>query len=246
MGNEIPASSGKIKGVENFPNALDETSKCANIFSSLIFGLTLLPDRAKTGDCARKVLCNRLQRGMKKPCRRRKSLPSKAVCCRLKEVNYMSQNNKEVLLTEEGLEKLKQELEHLKTTKRHEVAQRLKEAIAQGDLSENSEYDAAKEEQAFIESRIITLENMIRNAKIIGSNLDKNVVSVGSKVTIQELPDGDRETYTIVGSAESNPSEFKISNESPIGKELIGRRVDDVVHVATPSGTIQFKIIEID
>ncbi|MBA4543200.1 MULTISPECIES: transcription elongation factor GreA [Thermoactinomyces] len=158
----------------------------------------------------------------------------------------MSQNNKEVLLTEEGLEKLKQELEHLKTTKRHEVAQRLKEAIAQGDLSENSEYDAAKEEQAFIESRIITLENMIRNAKIIGSNLDKNVVSVGSKVTIQELPDGDRETYTIVGSAESNPSEFKISNESPIGKELIGRRVDDVVHVATPSGTIQFKIIEID
>ncbi|MGA9174012.1 MAG: transcription elongation factor GreA [Thermoactinomyces sp.] len=158
----------------------------------------------------------------------------------------MSQNNKEVLLTEEGLEKLKQELEHLKTTKRHEVAQRLKEAIAQGDLSENSEYDAAKEEQAFIESRIITLENMIRNAKIIGSNLDKNIVSVGSKVTIQELPDGDKETYTIVGSAESNPSEFKISNESPIGKELIGRRVDDVVHVATPSGTIQFKIIEID
>jgi transcription elongation factor GreA len=158
----------------------------------------------------------------------------------------MSQNNKEVLLTEEGLEKLKQELEHLKTTKRHEVAQRLKEAIAQGDLSENSEYDAAKEEQAFIESRIITLENMIRNAKIIGSNLDKNIVSVGSKVTIQELPDGDKETYTIVGSAESNPSECKISNESPIGKELIGRRVDDVVHVATPSGTIQFKIIEID
>jgi transcription elongation factor GreA len=158
----------------------------------------------------------------------------------------MSQNKKEVLLTEEGLEKVKQELEHLKTHKRHEVAQRLKEAIAQGDLSENSEYDAAKEEQAFIESRIITLENMIRNAKIISSNTDKNVVNVGSKVTIQEIPDGDQETYTIVGSAESDPSSFKISNESPIGKELIGKKVGEIVNVTTPSGTIQFKIIEIE
>jgi transcription elongation factor GreA len=159
----------------------------------------------------------------------------------------MSQTKKEVLLTEEGLEKVKQELEHLKTHKRHEVAQRLKEAIAQGDLSENSEYDAAKEEQAFIESRIIHLENMIRNAKIISSeNQDKDVVNVGSKVTIQELPDGEKETYTIVGSAESNPSEFKISNESPIGAELIGKRVGDVARVTTPDGVIEFKILEID
>ncbi|SEM72636.1 transcription elongation factor GreA [Lihuaxuella thermophila] len=159
----------------------------------------------------------------------------------------MAQNKKEVLLTEEGLEKVKQELEYLKTQKRHEVAQRLKEAIAQGDLSENSEYDAAKEEQAFIESRIITLENMIRNAKIINSqHIDKNIVNVGSKVTIQELPDGDTETYTIVGSAESDPLSGKISNESPIGAELIGKKVGDTVDVPAPSGTIQFKIIEIE
>lgn len=159
----------------------------------------------------------------------------------------MSQNNKEVFLTAEGLEKLKQELEYLKTQKRHEVAQRLKEAIAQGDLSENSEYDAAKEEQAFVESRIITLENMIRNAKIINSeHQDKNVVNVGSKVTIQEIPDGDEETYTIVGSAESDPSEFRISNESPIGSELIGKKVGEIISVSTPSGTIQFKILSIE
>ncbi|KFZ39920.1 MULTISPECIES: transcription elongation factor GreA [Thermoactinomyces] len=158
----------------------------------------------------------------------------------------MSQN-KEVYLTEEGLEKVKEELEYLRTEKRQQVAQRLKEAIAQGDLSENSEYDAAKEEQAFVESRIITLENMIRNAKIIdAANQDKNVVNVGSKVTIEEQPDGDRETYTIVGSAESDPASFKISNESPIGKELIGKKVGEIVNVSTPSGTIQFKIIEIE
>lgn len=159
----------------------------------------------------------------------------------------MSQNSKEVYLTEEGLEKVKEELEYLRTQKRQEVAQRLKEAIAQGDLSENSEYDAAKEEQAFVESRIITLENMIRNAKIIdAASQDKNVVNVGNKVTIEEQPDGDRETYTIVGSAESDPASFKISNESPIGKELIGKKVGEIVNVSTPSGTIQFKIIEIE
>lgn len=159
----------------------------------------------------------------------------------------MTQNNKEVLLTEEGLEKLKQELETLKTEKRHEVAERLKEAIAQGDLSENSEYDAAKEEQAFIESRIVTLENMIRNAKIINKNTqDKNIVSVGSKVTIQEIPEGDVETYTIVGSAESDPLSGRISNESPIGAELIGKKVGETVDVPVPSGTIQFKIVKID
>lgn len=159
----------------------------------------------------------------------------------------MAQNDKEVLLTEEGLEKLKQELEVLRTEKRHEVADRLKEAIAQGDLSENSEYDAAKEEQAFIESRIITLENMIRNAKIISQEaLDRNIVSVGAKVTIQELPEGDVESYTIVGSAESDPLSGRISNESPIGAELIGKKVGEIVNVPVPSGTIQFKIVEIN
>ena len=153
---------------------------------------------------------------------------------------------KEVLLTEEGLVKVKEELEYLKTQKRHQVAQRLKEAISQGDLSENSEYDAAKEEQAFVESRIITLENMVRNAKIIDQNGDKNFVSVGAKVTIQELPDGEVETYTIVGSAESDPMSQKISNESPIGSALIGKREGEVVSVPAPDGTIQFKILKIE
>ncbi|WP_028776504.1 transcription elongation factor GreA [Shimazuella kribbensis] len=156
-------------------------------------------------------------------------------------------NQKEVLLTEEGLQNLKEELENAKTVKRHEVAERLKEAISQGDLSENSEYDAAKEEQGLIEARILTLENMIRNAKIIKpGETDKTVVSVGAKVTIQEIPDGDTETYYIVGSAETNPEQGKISNESPIGKELIGKKVGEVVNVPVPSGTIQLKIVEID
>jgi transcription elongation factor GreA len=159
----------------------------------------------------------------------------------------MSQTKKEFLLTEEGLEKIKQELELLKTQKRHEVAQRLKEAISQGDLSENSEYDAAKEEQAFIETRIVTLENIIRNAKLISpENQDKNVVHVGSKVTIQELPDGDTETYTIVGTAESDPFSGKISNESPIGAELIGKKVGETIQVPAPSGAIQFKVVQIN
>lgn len=154
---------------------------------------------------------------------------------------------REVLLTEEGLEKIKEELEHLKTKKRHEVASRLKEAIAQGDLSENSEYDAAKEEQAFIEARILTLDNMIRNAKIINHDgQNKNIVMIGTKVTIQEIPEGDVETYTIVGSAESDPLMGKISNESPIGSELIGKKEGDIVTVPAPVGTIQFKILEIN
>jgi transcription elongation factor GreA len=159
----------------------------------------------------------------------------------------MSQTKKEFLLTEEGLEKIEQELELLKTQKRHEVAQRLKEAILQGDLSENSEYHAAKEEQAFIETRIVTLENIIRNAKLISpENQDKNVVHVGSKVTIQELPDGDTETYTIVGTAESDPFSGKISNESPIGAELIGKKVGETIQVPAPSGAIQFKVVQIN
>lgn len=152
---------------------------------------------------------------------------------------------KEVLLTEEGLAKIKDELELFRTKRRQEVAARLKEAIAQGDLSENAEYDAAKEEQAFVESRIITLANMVRNAKIIEGNQDKHFVNVGAKVTIQELPDGEEETYTIVGSAESDPVSGKISNESPIGAELIGKREGEKVKVPAPSGTIEFKILSI-
>ena len=156
-------------------------------------------------------------------------------------------DKKEVLLTEEGLAKIQEELDQLKTVRRQEVAVRLKEAIAQGDLSENSEYNSAKEEQAFIENRIATLEMMVRNAKIINQDeQDKDVVSVGTKVKIQEMPEGDVEVYTIVGSAESDPLEGKISNEFPIGAELIGKRKGDTVSVPTPDGTLQFKILEIN
>lgn len=154
---------------------------------------------------------------------------------------------KEVLLTEEGLAKVKEELETFRTKRRQEVAERLKEAIAQGDLSENAEYDAAKEEQAFVESRIVTLENMVRNAKIIEQDTqNKHFISVGAKVTIKEMPDGEEETYTIVGSAESDPLSGKISNESPIGAELIGKREGEIVEVPAPAGPIQFKIVSIN
>ena len=159
----------------------------------------------------------------------------------------MSLQKKEILMTDEGLVNMKHELDQLKTQKRHDVVERLKAAIAQGDLSENSEYDAAKEEQAFVEARIVTLENIIRNAKIISAeNFDKNAVYVGSTVTIQETPDGEVEKYIIVGSPESSPANGKISNESPVGSALIGKKVDDVVEVSTPDGIIQFKILSIE
>ncbi|MCY8130451.1 transcription elongation factor GreA, partial [Bacillus spizizenii] len=125
-------------------------------------------------------------------------------------------------MTEEGKQKLEQELEYLKTVKRKEVVERIKIARSFGDLSENSEYDSAKEEQAFVEGRVTTLENMIRNAKIIEDDGGSNVVGLGKTVTFVELPDGDEESYTIVGSAEADPFEGKISNDSPIAKSLLG------------------------
>lgn len=123
-------------------------------------------------------------------------------------------------MTAEGKQKLEQELEYLKTVKRKEVVERIKIARSFGDLSENSEYDSAKEEQAFVEGRVTTLENMIRNAKIIEDDGGSNVVGLGKTVTFVELPDGDEESYTIVGSAEADPFEGKISNDSPIAKSL--------------------------
>jgi len=149
-------------------------------------------------------------------------------------------------MTEAGKQKLEQELEHLKTVKRKEVVERIKIARSFGDLSENSEYDSAKEEQAFVEGRITTLENMIRNAKIIEENSENsNVVSLGKSVTFVELPDGEEETYTIVGSAEADPFEGKISNDSPIAKSLIGKQVDDQVTVQTPGGEMLVRIVSI-
>lgn len=155
-------------------------------------------------------------------------------------------NNKEVILTYEGLQRLEKELEEYKTVKRKEVAERIKQALAFGDISENSEYDEAKNEQAFIEGRIATLENMLRKARVIDDeDIATDVVGIGSKVMVKDLEYDDEVEYTIVGSAEADPLELKISNESPVGKALIGHKVDEVVEVVVPDGVLQYKIIDI-
>jgi len=153
---------------------------------------------------------------------------------------------KEVILTAEGLIKLEDELEQLKSVKRREIAERIKVAIGYGDISENSEYEDAKNEQAFIEGRVITLEKMLRNARIINSDdIETDVVSIGSKVNVKDMEYGETIEYTIVGTAESNPSENKISNESPVGKAILGKKKGAVVDVTVPAGVIQYKIIDI-
>ncbi|WHY84814.1 transcription elongation factor GreA [Neobacillus novalis] len=149
-------------------------------------------------------------------------------------------------MTQAGKDKLNQELEYLKSVKRKEVVERIKIARSFGDLSENSEYDSAKEEQAFVEGRITTLENMIRNAKIIAEgDIKGDSVALGRSVTFVELPDGDEETYSIVGSAEADPFEGKISNDSPIAKSLLGKKVGDQVSVQTPGGEMSVRIVSI-
>lgn len=155
-------------------------------------------------------------------------------------------SEKEVLLTQEGLKKLEEELENLKSVKRREVAERIKVAIGYGDISENSEYEDAKNEQAFIEGRIITLEKMLRNARIINSDeVDTDTVGVGSTVVLEDLEFGDTVEYTIVGTAESDPFANKISNESPVGKAIIGQKKGSIVDVQVPAGIIKYKIIDI-
>ena len=149
-------------------------------------------------------------------------------------------------MTLEGKEKLEQELEELKTVKRKEIVERIKIARSFGDLSENSEYESAKDEQAFVEGRITTLENMIRFAQIIdNNNVAKDEVSIGRTVKFVELPDGDEEEYTIVGSAEADPFSGKISNDSPIAKALIGRKLNDTVVINTPGGDMEVRIEKI-
>ncbi len=153
---------------------------------------------------------------------------------------------KEVILTPDGLKKLEEELEQLKSVKRREVAERIKIAISYGDISENSEYEDAKNEQAFIEGRIITLEKMLRNAKIINNDeVDVNTVSVGSTVNVRDLEFRDEMEYKIVGSAESDPLQHKISNESPLGKALLGKKKGDMVEVTAPAGIIKYEILDI-
>ncbi|MBP1947621.1 transcription elongation factor GreA [Virgibacillus litoralis] len=154
---------------------------------------------------------------------------------------------KSFYMTQEGKEKLENELHYLKTERRQEVVERIKEARGFGDLSENSEYDAAKDEQAFVESRISHVETMIRNAVIIeNDNENPDIVSLGKTVTFKEFPDGEEESYTIVGSAEADPFEGKISNDSPMAKSLLGHEIGTEVSVATPGGDIQVQIIKID
>ncbi|RJR05609.1 transcription elongation factor GreA [Candidatus Parcubacteria bacterium] len=148
-------------------------------------------------------------------------------------------------MTQAGKEKLEQELENLKSVRRKEVVERIKIARSFGDLSENSEYDSAKEEQAFVEGRITLLEQMVRNAKIIKEDKDTDAVGLGKTVTFKELPDGEEETYTIVGSAEADPFEGNISNESPMGSSLMGKRVGDEVAIQTPGGEMNVKIVTI-
>ncbi|MDD2212651.1 MAG: transcription elongation factor GreA [Clostridia bacterium] len=153
---------------------------------------------------------------------------------------------KEIILTPEGLNKLEQELGILKTVKRREVAERIKQAIEFGDISENSEYEDAKNEQAFIEGRIITLEKMLRNVRVIEhKENNSDIVHIGAKVTLQDLECGDEFVYTLVGSAEADPMNKKISNESPVGKAIIGKKKGDIVEVKVPVGKVKYKIIAV-
>jgi transcription elongation factor GreA len=152
--------------------------------------------------------------------------------------------NQAVYVTPEGLVKLEDELQYLRTIKRQEVAQRLHEAMEDGELIENAEYEAAKNEQAFVEGRIIELERMLAAAQVIERDSSKDVVRIGSTVIVQE--DGaDKETYTIVGAAEASPKDGLISNESPLGQALLEHKVGEVVQVKAPAGMLSFKIVKI-
>ena len=151
----------------------------------------------------------------------------------------------ETLLTPEGFQKLEEELHHLKTVRRPEVAQAIHEAKMDGDVSENAGYDEAKRQQAFLEGRIMTIESMLKNAVIIESNGPSDTINLGSQVTVQE--DGyEPETYVIVGSAEADPGSGRISNESPLGKALLGQRVGDRVKFKAPTGTVEMEVLRIE
>ncbi len=153
---------------------------------------------------------------------------------------------KKNILTYEGLKKLEDELQDLKVVKRKEVAQKIKEAREQGDLSENAEYDAAKDEQRDIEARIEELEKILKNAEVVDEEeVDLDKISVGCKVKIMDLEFDEELEYKVVGSTEANSLTGKISNESPVGKAMIGAKVGDIITVETPVGELQYKILEI-
>ena len=152
---------------------------------------------------------------------------------------------KKVILTEEGKKKLEDELNDLKLVRRREVAEKIKDARGQGDLSENAEYDAAREEQAKIEARIEELEQKLRNVKVIETDTNKNRISLGSQVKLLDMEFQEEVIFMIVGSTESDPSNGKISNESPLGNALIGHKTGDIIEVNSPDGIIKYQVIEI-
>ena len=154
--------------------------------------------------------------------------------------------NKQTILTSEGLKKLENELEELKTKTRKDVASKIKTAISFGDLSENSEYDEAKNEQAIVEARIAQIEAMLKDVKIVDSNeLSNDIIEIGNKVKLKDVEYGDVLEYRIVGSMEANPIDGKISDESPVGKSLLGHKVGEIVETETPSGIIKYKVLSI-
>lgn len=160
----------------------------------------------------------------------------------------MDESNKSVVLSPEGLAKLQEELDYLRNVKRKEVAERLKEARSYGDLSENSEYDDARNEQAFVEGRITMLENTLRNAVVIDeeeANVPSGEVRLGCTVVLKDLEYGDLLEYSLVGTVEADPAKNKISNESPVGKAIMGRKKGDVVEVEAPVGTIKYELVDV-
>ena len=156
----------------------------------------------------------------------------------------MVESDREVLLTADGLHKLEQELEELKGPKRREIAERIKVAREFGDLSENAEYEAAKNEQAFVEGRIMDLENLLRNARIVqDSDVDPLRVNLGTTVTLRDMESGELEEYTIVGSSEAEPLQNRISYECPIGKAVFGQATGSIVDVRLPGGQARYQIV---
>jgi transcription elongation factor GreA len=153
---------------------------------------------------------------------------------------------KEVILTPEGFDKLREEIEHLSTVKRREVAERIKQAREFGDITENSEYDDAKNEQAMLEHRIATLEERLAHARVIEADeIKSDVVGLGSRVRLKDIDANETIEYTIVGSAEANPAQNRLSNESPVGKAILGHKKGEIVEVVAPRGSLKFKILDI-
>jgi transcription elongation factor GreA len=154
---------------------------------------------------------------------------------------------KETILTEDGLRKLEEELEHLKSARRKEIAERIKAAKEFGDLAENAEYDDAKNEQAFVEGRILQVDQMLRSARVItNSTVPADTVTIGSTVRLKDMAANDELSYTIVGSAEADPLQDRISNESPVGHALLGRKKGETITIRVPAGTLTYQILGIN